>query len=312
MTVHSDDTADATDVFVNHRELLFSVVYNMLGTVADTEDILQEVWLAWAARARGDRIDNPRAYLTRIAVNQALARRAAVSRRREDYVGQWLPEPLVEDAPEDDGAAAVVRTESFSMAMLVVLESLTPLERAVFVLNEVFAYPHTEIADMVDRSPVAVRQLAHRARAHVQARRPRTQVDPRVCRAVTERFVAAAMGGDLEELLAVLSPDVTLWTDGGGTGPATSLRPVHGRMPVAQVFLAVAAAGLDGYRVGWRTVSGDPCAVVFDGDAPLAVVVLDVAADDSVIGIYSVTNPAKLTHVTPAGPGMLGTTQAVN
>ncbi|MFE1591921.1 sigma-70 family RNA polymerase sigma factor [Nocardia sp. NPDC058705] len=293
----TDDIDNATETFVSYRELLFSVVYNMLGSVADTEDVLQEVWLAWQARARGaEPIDNVRAYLTRIAVNQALARRSVLARRREDYVGQWLPEPLL-DSVADDGAASVVRTESSSMAMLVVLESLTPLERAVFVLNEVFAYPHTEIADMVDRSPAAVRQIAHRARAHVRARRPHTQVDPRIRREVTERFVDAAMGGDLEKLLAVLAPEVTLWTDGGGAGAATSLHPVHGRTAVAEVFMSVAAAGLDGYRVGWRTVSGDPCAVVFDGDAPLAVVVLDVAADDTVIGVYSVTNPAKLTRV---------------
>ncbi|MFD4441086.1 sigma-70 family RNA polymerase sigma factor [Nocardia sp. NPDC058519] len=298
----TDDIDHATETFLGYRELLFSVVYNMLGSVADTEDVLQEVWLAWQARARGAAIDNIRAYLTRMAVNQALARRSALARRREDYVGQWLPEPLLDSEPFADGEASVVRTESSSMAMLVVLESLTPLERAVFVLNEVFAYPHAEIADMVDRSPVAVRQIAHRARAHVQARRPRTQVDPRIRREVTERFVEAAMGGDLEKLLAVLAPEVTLWTDSGGVGVATSLQPVHGRTAVAAVFMSVAAAGLDGYRVGWRTVSGDPCAVIFDGDAPLAVVVLDIAPDDTVIGVYSVTNPAKLTRVNSAAP----------
>ncbi|MEV6218272.1 sigma-70 family RNA polymerase sigma factor [Nocardia sp. NPDC051833] len=300
----TDAVDTATETFLGYRELLFSVVYNMLGSVADTEDVLQEAWLAWQARVRGgEPIDNVRAYLTRIVVNQALARRSVLARRREDYVGQWLPEPLLDaDTAVGDGAASVVRAESSSMAMLVVLESLTPLERAVFVLNEVFAYPHTEIADMVDRSPAAVRQLAHRARAHVQARRPRTRVDPRVTREVTERFVDAAMGGDLEKLLAVLAPEVTLWTDGGGTGPATSLQPVYGRAAVAEVFLAVAAGGLDGYRVGWRTVSGDPCAVIFDGAAPLAVVVLDVAPDDTVLGIYSVTNPAKLTRVHDPDP----------
>jgi RNA polymerase sigma factor (sigma-70 family) len=299
-----DDIDNATETFLGYRELLFSVVYNMLGSVADTEDVLQEVWLAWQARGRGaEPIDNVRAYLTRIAVNQALARRSALARRREDYVGQWLPEPLLDtDTAADDGAASVLRTESSSMAMLVVLESLTPLERAVFVLNEVFAYPHTEIADMVDRSPAAVRQIAHRARAHVRARRPHTQVDPRVRRQVTERFVDAAMGGDLEGLLAVLAPDVTLWTDSGGAGVATSLQPVHGQTAVAELFVSVAEAGLDGYRVGWRTVSGDPCAVIFDGDAPLAVVVLDITPDDTVIGVYSVTNPAKLTRVNDANP----------
>ncbi|MEV0029937.1 RNA polymerase sigma factor SigJ [Nocardia sp. NPDC050793] len=295
------DTDAATEVFVRHRELLFSVVYTMLGSVADTEDVLQETWLSLAPRntaLSAEEIANPRAYLVRVAVNQALARRNAMIRRRETYVGQWLPEPVVrETEPEPDAADRAVRTEAFSMALLVVLESLTPLERAVFVLHEVFGYPHTETAEILGRTPAAVRQIAHRARSHAQARRPRGHADPKARRQVTERFVAAAMGGDLEELLAVLAPDVTLWTDGGERGPATSLRPVHGAGAVARLFAEVARGLRPGYRVGYRAVSTDPCAVLFDGDAPLAVVVLDVTAEDTVRGIYSVTNPDKLTRI---------------
>ncbi|MFQ6329110.1 sigma-70 family RNA polymerase sigma factor [Nocardia sp. CWNU-33] len=185
--VPTAETDSATAEFVRHRELLFSVVYNILGSVADTEDVLQETWLSWAPRrsAIAGQIDNPRAYLVRVAVNHALGKRTAMNRRREDYVGQWLPEPVVTVPDEDDAADALIRTESFSMALLVVLETLSPIERAVFVLNEVFGYTHSAIAEMIDRSPTAVRQLAYRARRRVHARRPRQQADPRVRRAVT-------------------------------------------------------------------------------------------------------------------------------
>jgi RNA polymerase sigma factor (sigma-70 family) len=280
-----------TREFVEHRELLFSIVYNVLGSVADTEDVLQETWLSWVSRA-GAPVENPRAYLVRTTVNHALARRAALARRKETYVGQWLPEPVV--APLDD---RVERTESFSMALLVVLESLSPLERAVFVLHEAFGFAFTEIADMIDRTPAAVRQIAHRAREHVRARRPRYATNPGQQREVTERFLSAALGGDLDALLAVLAPDVTLWTDGGGKGPATSLQPVHGRDAVARLFVAVASAPPAGLAIRYRRVNGDPSAVMFADGAPFAVLVLDVdARSGQVTGIYSVTNPDKLVH----------------
>jgi RNA polymerase sigma-70 factor (ECF subfamily) len=284
--------SDSTETFVDHRELLFSVVYTMLGSVADTEDVLQETWLSWTARS-GDPVENPRAYLVRVAVNHALARRAAISRRKETYVGQWLPEPLV----EEDGDPAV-RAESYSMAMLVVLETLTPLERAVFVLHEVFGYAHTEIAEILERSPAAVRQVAHRAREHVHARRPRYRADPVVRKEVTKRFLDAAVGGDLEALLRVLAPDVTLWTDGGGKGPAWSPHPVHGREQVAKLFAAIhphVRARLD---IRHRRVGADSAAVLFVDGTPLAVFVLDLTPDgDQVSRIYSITNPDKLSRV---------------
>ncbi|ONI80403.1 RNA polymerase subunit sigma-24 [Saccharothrix sp. ALI-22-I] len=275
-----------TDAFVEHRELLFSIVYGMLGTVADTEDVLQETWLSWAPR---DNVENPRAYLVRIAVNHALRRREKTS--RETYPGQWLPEPLVGDTADE-----VVRGEEFSMAVLVVLETLTSAERAVFVLHEVFGYAHPEIAVILGRSPAAVRQLAHRAREHVEARRPRFTVDPRTRQEVTERFMAAALGGDLENLLEILAPDVTLWTDGGGKGPATSLEPVHGKDRVARLLVTVAKNVPSTTDLRFRRVHGDPAVLLFADDAPFAVLVLEVHGD-RVGRLYSITNPDKLGHL---------------
>ncbi|TDC91238.1 RNA polymerase sigma factor SigJ [Actinomadura sp. 7K507] len=294
----AEDTA--TQVFADHRELLFSVVYNLLGSVADTEDVLQDTWLSWASRNAAEdaeEIENPRAYLVRIAVNTALGRQALISRRRETYVGTWLPEPLVS---HPDAGEAAERTEAVSLALLVVLETLTPLERAVFVLHEVFGYAHTEIAPILDRSPSAIRQLAHRAREHVHARRPRYQADPKVQRQVTERFLQAALGGDLDSLLDLLAPDVTLWTDGGGkVRRAASLRPIRGRDKVARVLSGTAKRHRhDDFAIHYRTVNGDPSAVLFDEDAPFAVMVLDLAPEgDRIRGIYTVANPEKLSRV---------------
>ncbi|WP_329481683.1 RNA polymerase sigma factor SigJ [Kribbella sp. NBC_01484] len=279
---------NSTEEFVAHRELLFSIVYNVLGSVADTEDVLQETWLAWSGRSG---VENPRAYLVRIAVNAALARRTTINRRKEDYVGPWLPEPVVTLIDP------VERAEAVSLAMLVVLETLTPLERAVFVLHEVFGYAHPEIAEIVDRTPVAVRQLAHRAKEHVQARRPRYTADPQVRLEVTQRFIDAVVGGDLNALMEVLAPDVTLWADGGGKARAAGLRPVLGRDKIAPLIVG------DGRRrpvpslgIRYRAVNGDPSALLLSGDTPFAVIVLEVEGDQ-VTGIFAITNPDKLARV---------------
>ncbi|MCX4531769.1 RNA polymerase sigma factor SigJ [Streptomyces sp. NBC_00841] len=301
----SDPVANtATQVFNDHRELLFSIVYNMLGSVADTEDVLQETWLSWTTRNQApsaERIDNPRAYLVRIAVNRALAHQATISRRRETYIGPWLPEPLVSPLTDtllpDDAADATVRAESVSMALLVILETLTPLERGVFVLHEVFGYAHTEIAEILGRSPSAIRQLAHRAREHVHARRPRYEPDPHVRQQVTEQFLAAALGGDLDALLQILAPEVTLWGDGGGKA-AGGLRPLRGREKVARLLAAVAPHSGKGLNIAYRSVNGAPSALLFVGDTPYAVLVLDLTPDgNQVCGIYAVANPDKLSHV---------------
>ncbi|MBF6296455.1 RNA polymerase sigma factor SigJ [Nocardia amamiensis] len=298
------ETADeaATRVFADHRELLFSVVYAMLASVADTEDVLQETWLSWAARVGegSEEIRHPRAYLVRIAVNQALARRAAISRRRETYVGPWLPEPLVSDAPQltEDAAEGALRAESVSMAVLVVLETLTPLERAVFVLHEVFGYPHADIAEVLGRTPASVRQLAHRAREHVHARRPRYRADPHTQRQVTEKLVAAQADGDLAGLLELLAPDVAFWSDGGGKRRA-ALRPIHGRDKVARLLTGPnLLSDVPDFGVGYRFVNGDPAALFFSAGAPFAVVVLDIdPATDRIREIYAVSNPDKLTRI---------------
>ena len=278
----------STDVFLEHRELLFSIVYNVLGSVADTEDVLQETWLAWSGRSG---IENPRAYLVRIAVNVALTRRTTINRRKEEYVGPWLPEPVV--TPIDP----VERSEAVSLAVLVVLETLTPLERAVFVLHEVFGYQLAEVAEILGRTPVAVRQLAHRAREHVQARRPRFTADPQVRLEVTQRFIDAVVGGDLNALMEVLAPDVTLWADGGGKARAAGLHPILGRDRIAPLIIG------DGLRrpvpslgIRYRTVNGDPSALLLSGDTPFAVIVLDVEGNQ-VTGIYAITNPDKLARV---------------
>ncbi|GHD88162.1 RNA polymerase sigma factor SigJ [Streptomyces naganishii] len=304
-TGRADDPAyDATRLFAGHRELLFSVVYNMLGSVADTEDVLQETWLSWSgknSRAPLAEIGNPRAYLVRVAVNHALARRAAIAVRRETYVGPWLPEPLVTDTATGsvpDTADQAVRADSVSMALLVVLETLTPLERAVFVLHEVFGYPHTEIAGVLDRSPASVRQLAHRARAHVRARRPRYRAHPRVRREATERFVAAALGGDIGALMEILAPDVTVWIDSGGARSGAGSRPVHGREKAARMLAGYATRRTEDPDIRYRRVNGDDAAVLFTGDTPYAVMVMDLTPDgDQVSDVYLVTDPAKLAHV---------------
>lgn len=282
----------STEVFLRHRELLFSIAYNILGSVADTEDVVQETWLAWSGKSG---IDNPRAYLVRIAVNAALARRTAINRRKEEYVGPWLPEPVI--TPADP----VEQAETVSLAVLVVLETLTPLERAVFVLHDVFGYSHPEIGELVDRTPAAVRQLAHRAREHVQARRPRFAADPQVRLEVTQRFVDAIVGGDLNALLEVLAPDVTLWADGGGKARAAGLHPVQGRDKIARLIVGDAVRRpVRSLDVQYRWINGDPSAVLLSGDTPFAVVVLDVDGD-AISGIYAVTNPEKLARleVTP-------------
>ncbi|MGW6201021.1 RNA polymerase sigma factor SigJ [Kribbella sp. NPDC055110] len=279
---------NTTEEFLAHRELLFSIVYNVLGSVADTEDVLQETWLSWSGRSG---VQNPRAYLVRVAVNAALARRTSINRRKEEYVGPWLPEPLV--MPIDP----VERSETISLAVLVVLETLSPLERAVFVLHEVFGYQLAETAEILGRTPSAVRQLAHRAREHVQARRPRFTADPQVRLEVTQRFVDAIVGGDLDALMAVLSPDVTLWADGGGKARAAGLHPVLGRDRIGPLLIGDRVrrpvASLD---VRYRTVNGDPSALLLSGDTPFAVIVLEVEGNE-VTGIYAITNPDKLAHV---------------
>ena len=231
---------EALAAFDRHRRLLFTVAYSMLGSVADAEDVVQDAWLRWSAADRDD-VADAKAYLVRVVSRLALDRLGAARARRETYVGPWLPEPLLTEGAPDPGEAVEV-AERVSLALLVVLETLSPLERAVFVLREVFGLPVAEVATAVGRSEAAVRQLAHRAREHVEARQPRFDADRRTQREVTERFYAAVAGGDVEALMSVLSPGVVLVSDGGGLANAAR-RPIEGADKVARFLLGVAAKG---------------------------------------------------------------------
>ena len=220
----------STDEFSAHRDTLFGIAYRMLGSVTDAQDAVQDAWLRWAAADRAA-VRHPRAYLIRTISRLSLDRLRSATSRREVYVGPWLPEPL---ATGPDVAEEVAQADSVSMALLVVLETLSPLERAVFVLREAFELPYGEIAEALGSTEPAVRQVAHRARAHVAARRPRYASDPRAHRTVSERFLAACASGELAELVGVLAPDVTLVADGGGVARAP-LMPLRGATTVARL-----------------------------------------------------------------------------
>lgn len=282
-------------VFNQHRNLLFSVAYRILGTAADAEDAVQDAWIKWSAADRSQ-VADPRTYLARIVSNVALERLRSARNKRETYAGPWLPEPILTNG---DVAEAVTDAESVSMAMLVVLETLSPLERAVFVLKEVFDFSHAEIARAVERSEAAVRQAAHRAREHVRARRPRFAADRSRQREVTERFFAAASGGDVNALMELLAPNVTLWTDGGGK-VRQAMRPVTGAPTVAAWFAGIGTATYEGVEpadVNAEVVeiNGGP-GVVFGGPGGrvIATVTFDFDADGRITTIHNVANPDKL------------------
>jgi len=289
----SDDRAPnaATEAFLTHRNLLFTVAYEMLGSAADAEDVLQETWLRWAGVDLAT-VRDQRAYLVRITTRQALTRLRTVARRRESYVGPWLPEPLL-TAP--DVADDVELAESISMAMLLVLETLTPTERAVFVLREVFALDYDEIAEAVDKKVAAVRQIAHRAREHVAARRPRQAVSPAENRAALQAFQRAVDTGDVQSLLNVLAPDVVLLSDGGGVKRAVP-RPLVGADKVTRLFGVGLEQVGDALSVEATQVNGHPALIIrLDGEVDG---VLAVRLDQGLVtGLYYVRNPDKLSRV---------------
>src|SRR6478736_3214456 len=282
-------TARIDDPFVEHRSLLFTVAYELLGSAADAEDVLQESWLRWAGVDRDD-VRDARAYLVRIVTRQSLNHLRSVSRRREDYVGEWLPEPLL---TSPDVAEDVELAESLSIAMLTVLETLGPSERAVFVLHEVFDMPYDEIADAVGKTPAAVRQIAHRAKEHVTARRPRVSVDRTEQEQVMERLVAALNTGDLQGLMDVLAPDVVSVADGGGKVRGAALRPIIGADRLAR-YLVGSMAKVTGTLVATPTwINGLP-SIRMELDGVLAGVVTLTVEDGRVTQIYSIANPDKL------------------
>jgi RNA polymerase sigma-70 factor (ECF subfamily) len=281
------------DPFVAHRSLLFTVAYEMLGSAADAEDVVQETWLRWAGLSEAARADvrDPRAYLVRIVTRQALNRLRTQIRRREEYVGPWLPEPLL---TSPDVAEDVELAESVSIAMLTVLETLGPVERAVFVLREVFETPYDEIAEAVGKTTTAVRQIASRAREHVAARRPRVQVSRAEQNTVVERFLAAVRIGDVQGLLDVLAPDVVVLADGGGVVTA-AVRPIEGAHRVA-AFLGGLAKKVDAFEVTPMWLNGGP-AMRVDIDAALDTVASMVVVDGRITHIFAIRNPQKLAQL---------------
>jgi RNA polymerase sigma-70 factor (TIGR02957 family) len=296
LAVDTPPTDPATETFVTHRNLLFTVAYEMLGSAADAEDVLQETWLRWV-KVDLARVSDQRAYLVRITTRQALNRLRTMQRRKEAYVGSWLPEPLL-TAP--DVADDIELAESMSMALMLVLETLAPTERAVFVLHEVFDVSYDEIAAALDKSASAVRQIAYRARQHVDARRPRQVVPASLTRAALDSLRHAIETGDLHRLLHVLAPDVVLVADGGGIKQA-ALRPVIGADKVARMFVT-GISKVDSILTAEPTVvNGNPSLVLrLDGqlDGVLAVRVEDAR----ITGLYYVRNPEKLTRVQSATP----------
>lgn len=276
------------DQFMEHRPLLFSIAYRMLGTVSDAEDVVQEAYLRWAT-VDASRVTSPKAYLASIVTRACLDHLRSARFRREQYVGPWLPEPVL---VEDDVAIQAENVDSLSTAFLVVLETLSPLERAAFLLHEVFAYPYPELAQMLDRSEGSCRQLVHRARRHVAARRPRFPASRGRQRELTERFVAACSSGDLSALMGVLTEDAVLLSDGGGNVRA-AMRPIKGADRVARFLLGVidkapasAQTTIELVNGGWGVVGR------VDGH-PFAVVTLD-CVEQGVVQVHVIVNPDKL------------------
>ena len=275
--------------FTQLRPLLFTVAYEILGSATEADDVLQESYLRWA-QVDPSTVGNVRSYLAQIVTRQSLNMLRSMSRRREEYVGPWLPEPiLIDDAdPVDD----VVLAESVSTAMLIVLESLTPDERAVFVLREVFAFGYDEIAGIVGKPTATVRQIGHRARSHVQARRQKfAPVDAAQATEVVNRFFAAALSGDVEQLMAVLAPDVVYLADSDGKMTAAR-RPVRGAKAVARMLLGLLRMSGEDLRLDVGIYSSMPGFTVhFDGK-PQGIFVLD-AVDGLLQNVYAIRNPEK-------------------
>jgi RNA polymerase sigma-70 factor (TIGR02957 family) len=277
------------DAFALHRSLLFTVAYEMLGSASDAEDVVQETWLRWADVDHAV-VRDQRAYLVRIVTRQALNRLRTMARRREEYVGEWLPEPLMTGP---DVAADVELAESVSIAMLTVLETLGPTERAVFVLHEVFDTPYDEIAEALDKSPAAVRQIAHRARDHVAARRPRMPVSTAEQQEAVDRFLVATRNGDVQGLLDVLAPDVVVVADGGGL-VAAARRPIEGAERVAAFLIGAARTANFEAKAVW--LNGSPAARIDIGGEISTAVSLTVE-NGRITRIFAIRNPNKLARL---------------
>ncbi|WP_435192475.1 RNA polymerase sigma-70 factor [Nonomuraea sp. bgisy094] len=295
--IAGDDRMDsATEAFVAHRTLLFTVAYEMLGSAADAEDVLQETWLRWV-KVDVEQVRDQRAYLVRITTRRSLDRLRTMKRRKEAYVGPWLPEPLL---TTPDVAEDVELAESVSMALMLVLETLSPTERAVFVLREVFDVGYDEIAAAVGKTPATVRQIAHRARRHVEARRPRETVSSGQTRAALESFQRALDAGDLQGLLDVLAPEIVLISDGGGVKQAAP-RPITGAGKVARFILGGIVKAQVALTGEPTVVNGNPALLLHVNGEIDGVMTIQVE-DARITGLYYVRNPRKLTRIASETP----------
>jgi RNA polymerase sigma-70 factor (ECF subfamily) len=294
-------TPDATGsvrlaTFDQHRSLLFSVAYRMLGTVADAEDMLQETFIRWQ-KAAEEEIRSPRAFLITIISRLCINHLQSARVRREEYVGQWLPEPIVTD-PANDPLSIIRVDESLSMAFLILMERLTPVERAVFLLREVFEYEYAEIAAILGQSEVNCRQILRRSRQHVSAMRPRFKVSAQKKSELLERFLRATASGDVNQLIAVLADDAVLHSDGGGKAIAVP-NLVHGSDAVARAILRGMSKLVPKNLVRQMAqINGNPGVITYLEGRPFSVFTIDGTAEQ-IRAIYIVTNPEKLSHLPP-------------
>lgn len=281
------------EIFDGYRPLLFSIAYNMLGSVMDAEDVVQEAFLRWR-QVDTDEVQSPKSYLSTTVTRLCIDHLRSARVRRESYVGPWLPEPLLAEraasAPD-----TVALADSLSMAFLVLLESLNPVERAVFLLREVFDYDYAEIARIVGKSEVNCRQIASRARRHVKAQRPRFDPSPEEQEELTIQFMETCANGDMSGLVELLADEVTLWTDGGGKAVA-ALNPIHGAQRVAQFLLGIIRKAPPNLVPRRAWVNGHPGLVIYVDNQPINVLTLDIT-EDRIHSIHVVANPDKLKHV---------------
>jgi len=290
-------TETRSEIFTSTRPLLFSIAYRMLGSVADAEDLVQEAFVRWLEAPEAE-VRAPRAYLativSRLAINQLQSARS----KRETYVGQWLPEPLVTDhAP--DPSEPIELAESLSMAFLLMLERLSPTERAVLLLHDVFDFDYSEVAQIVDKSEANCRQLLARAKKHIGEPHARFEVDPTQADRLLGRFTEAARAGDIDGLLGVLAEDITLWADGGGKVPGAALRPIHGADSVARFVAQRSRGGADrGGHVRLTRINGQPGFIVYVNGQPQAALILGVR-EGRIHDIYAIANPDKLRALSP-------------
>jgi len=281
-----------SDVFSSTRPLLFAIAYRMLGSVTDAEDLVQDAYLRWL-EAPETEVRAPRAYLATIVTRLAINHMQSARSRRETYVGPWLPEPLVtEHAP--DASEPVELAESLSMAFLMMLERLSPTERAVLLLHDVFDFDYAEIARIVDKSEVNCRQLLTRAKKHIGEPRARFDVDPAQADRLLSRFTEATRVGDIDGLVGMLADDITLWADGGGKVPGAAMRPIHGPASVARFVIQRSRAGTSsGGRPRPTWINGEPGFVIYRDGQPVAALILEVR-DDRIRNIYAIANPDKI------------------